>query len=394
MRRSALAAIFIVMTEIAVLVGQFVISNLGGKALSEYFFSLSAATFTVVGALIVWRRPTNYVGWMFAAAGLLWGTGDFASAYAYYGTAIASPHLPFVTLAAWYGEWFWIAWLLSMFGIIPVLFPTGRPLSKGWRKALTFLCGYGALVAGGAMLEDELQVVGGITPLDNPIGIEGFRDIEYGAIGIVVFPLLVAAMVIGLSSIVVRFRKSRGDERQQLKWFAFAVVAMVIEFGIQIVADSVFGYRSQVFDAIFMSLVPISAAIAILRYRLYEVDVVINRTLVYGLLTAILAGIYAGFVFAFQTVLQPFTTESDLAIAGSTLAVAALFRPARSRVQGFIDRRFYRRKVDAQETLERFSGELRDEVDLDRLKSRLAEVVEETMQPAHVSLWVRQPGVS
>ena len=390
MRRSAIAAILIVLFEIAVLIGQFVISSLGGKALSEYFFSLSAASFTLVGALIVWRRPANSVGWVFAAAGLFWGTGDFASAYSYYGTVLSSPNLPFVTLAAWYGEWFWIGWLLSMFGVIPVLFPTGRPLNRRWRNALIFVCGYGALVAGGAMLEDELQVVGSGRPLQNPIGIDGFHDIESGAVGIVVFPLLVIAMVTGLSSIVVRFRKSRGDERQQLKWFAFAVVAMVIEFGVQIVADSVFGYRSWVFDAIFMSLVPTAAAIAILRYRLYDVDVVINRTLVYGLLTALLAGIYVGLVFALQTVLQPFTAESDLAIAASTLAVAGLFRPARTWVQGFIDRRFYRRKVDTQETLERFSVELRDEVDLSALSSRLTSVVAETMQPAHVSLWLRE----
>jgi hypothetical protein len=136
-------------------------------------------------------------------------------------------------------------------------------------------------------------------------------------------------------------------------------------------------------------LIPLSMGAAILRYRLYDIDVVINRTLVYGALTAVLSGIYIGLVFGFQALLEPFTAESDLAIAGSTLAVAALFRPVRSRTQGFIDRRFYRSKVDRQKTIDEFNSQLRDEVDLSAITQRLAVVVNETMQPSHVSLWLR-----
>ena len=390
-RRSAWMAIGLLVLLVAVVAGQFVLTTLGSANLADYVFTVSVASFTVVGALIVWRKPTNAVGWAFALVGLLWVTGDFSTAYAHYGTEV-SPGLPLVTLAAWYGEWFWLAWLLLMFFVTPMLFPTGRALSKRWRVVLWSVCGYAAVLVGAAMLEGDLQVVGSSDSLRNPIGIDGFQDIETGAFSVLVFPWLLLTLVAGLVSIVVRFRRSRGDERQQLKWFAFAIVALVLEFLIQIVLDSLFGVRYEFVDAFFMAFVPASAAIAILRYRLYDVDVVINRTLVYGLLSAVLAGIYVALVFAFQGLLAPFTAESDLAIAASTLAVAALFRPARSGVQAFIDRRFYRRKVDAQRTLDEFSSSLRDEVDLDALSSELTRVVGETMQPSHVTLWLR-PGV-
>ena len=392
-RHSVWMAIGLLVLLGAVLTGQFILSALGSATLADYVFSISIASFTVVGALIVWRKPTNTVGWAFALVGLLWATGDFATAFAHHGTEI-SPGLPLVTLAAWYGEWFWLLWLLLLFFVTPMLFPTGRPLSNRWRIVLWGVCGYAAVLVGAAMLEEDLQVVGSSKSLRNPIGIDGFHDIESGTFEFLVFPWLLLTLITGLISIVVRFKRSRGEERQQLKWFAFAVGALVSEFLVQIVLDSVFGIRYEFIDAVFMAFVPAAAAIAILRYRLYDVDVVINRTLVYGLLSAVLAGIYVGLVFAFQGLLAPFTAESDLAIAASTLAVAALFRPARTRVQAFIDRRFYRRKVDAQRTLDEFTGELRDEVDLSALSSRLTAVVRDTMQPTHVSLWLRSEELS
>ena len=389
MRRSAVAAIAIVVVLIALLVALVILRNAGGVSLSDFFFSFTAATFTIVGAVIVWRRPGNAVGWAFAAVGLLWAAGDLATAYAHYGMVPTDKQLPLVTLAAWYGEWFWPLWLLTIFGVIPLLFPTGRPLNRRWRGALIFLLGYGGVVSGAAMLEDRLDIAGPGPALPNPIGIDGFHDIEFGAFAFLTFPLLLVAMVIGLTAIAVRFRQARGEERQQLKWFAFAVAATVVEFAVQIVADAILGVDSQFLAAIAMSFVPGAAAIAILRYRLYDVDVVINRTLVYATLTAVLAAAYVGLVFGFQSLLAPVTEESDLAIAASTLAVAGLFRPVRTRVQAFIDRRFYRSKVDAQQTLERFTDELRDEVDLGALSSRLTGVVADTMQPTHVSLWLK-----
>ena len=209
-----------------------------------------------------------------------------------------------------------------------------------------------------------------------------------------------------VASVVVRLRQARGDERQQIKWFAYVAALLGAAMLLALVAeilhqaagvDATWGYvlgAGGWFSALFLVIfgIPIAAGIAIFRYRLYDIDVVVNRTLVYGVLTVSLTLLYAGGVLLLQLLLQPLTEESDLAIAGSTLAVAALFRPLRSRIQALVDRRFYRRRYDAARTLEAFGARLRDELDLDTLSVVLRGVVRETMQPAHVSLWVR--GVS
>jgi hypothetical protein len=201
----------------------------------------------------------------------------------------------------------------------------------------------------------------------------------------VAFPVLV---VLCFASLAVRFRRAGGVERQQLKLFAFAAaflaLYLIVDTAIADVID-----LPDIVTALAFAAVPASVGVAILRYRLYDIDLIINRTLVYGALSAVLAAIYVGLVFGFQAVLAPFTNESDIAIAASTLAVAAMFRPLRSRLQGFIDHRFYRRKFDAHQTLEDFTEHLRDEVDITALSSRLTDIVGETMQPAHVSLWLR-----
>ena len=193
-------------------------------------------------------------------------------------------------------------------------------------------------------------------------------------------------------------RRAHGIERLQLKWIAFAAslfavgfLVISITFFVELSGSIIDPLRTAVLGFGFCTI-PIAAGIAILRYRLYDIDVVINRTLVYGALTATLAGVYIGSVLLLQLLLRPLTADSNLAIAGSTLAVAALFRPARTRIQGAVDRRFFRRKYDAARTLERFGTHLRDEVALDSLSAELRAVVVETMQPAHVSLWLREAG--
>jgi hypothetical protein len=221
-------------------------------------------------------------------------------------------------------------------------------------------------------------------PARNPFGIEGLRDLGV-AVATPVFVIGIPTVLLSLTSLVLRFRRSRGEERQQLKWFVYAGVLSV---GAVLLPSA----ASSFLQLLVLPLLPVAAGIAILKYRLYDVDIVINRTLVYGALTASLAAVYFGGVTATQVIFRALTGQQEqpqIAIVISTLVIAALFMPLRRRIQGFIDRRFYRRKYDARKTLEAFSAKLRDETDLDALNAALVGVVRETMQPAHVSLWLR-----
>jgi hypothetical protein len=285
-----------------------------------------------------------------------------------------------------YGEVSWIPFIVMPTTFLLLLFPDGRLLSRRWRPVAW--CGAvgiaGSFVAGGlhpGPIPDFPQVM-------NPIGVDSpLVDLLEG--------LSLLAVVIGVvgssASLVVRFRRSRGEERQQMKWLALAGAVAAGTLPLAIVTYDVIGETAA--NAAIMTSVlglPAATGIAILRYRLYDIDVVINRTLVYGALTATLALAYLGGVLLLELALRPLTESSNLAIAGSTLAVAALFRPARGRIQAAVDRRFYRRKYDATRTLELLGTRLRDEVDLDALGSALRAVVADTMQPAYVSLWLRE----
>ena len=228
-----------------------------------------------------------------------------------------------------------------------------------------------------------------VVHVHNPLGIKAFLSYLI----LLGFWAVLLAVLGAAASLVIRFRRSRGVTRLQLKWLAMSGVA----FALAMLVSSVLfllGYHNAGNVPVLLALasVPIFAGFAMLRHRLYDVDVVINRTLVYALLTATLAGVYVGSVLLLQLALNPVTSDSSLAVAVSTLAVAALFRPARARIQGVVDRRFYRRKYDAARTLEQFSARLREQVDLDALGGELRAVVAETMQPAHVSLWLRGAG--
>ncbi|MEO6471046.1 MAG: hypothetical protein ABIR57_04285, partial [Aeromicrobium sp.] len=221
-------------------------------------------------------------------------------------------------------------------------------------------------------------------PLDNPFGVGVVADV----VGIVGFLLMAVAAVTSLVSLVVRFRRSHGEEREQLKWVTSAAVVFVIIFAVP--TQNFVGDDVEFATLLFGILVIASAVgVAIQRYRLYDIDVVINRALVYGTLTAILAGTYLGSVLVLQLALDKFTAGSGFAVAASTLATAALVRPARARIQAVVDHRFFRRKYDAAQTLERFGSRVRNEVDLESLQSDLRAVVAETMQPAHLTLWIR-----
>ncbi len=358
----------------------------------ETLLALAFLSFPAVGALISWRRPDNAMGLVFSAIGLLVGIGGTAQAYAEGRFLDAASPGAIGYLAAWISNWWWYPLLGLVMVFTTYLFPTGRPLTRRWR--IPFLAGATAMasVTVAGMLAPRLEATNDrgefLYDLDNPIGVSFLGGPEEGPLAAVAFPVLVVSVVIGVLSLIVRAKRSRGVERQQLKWFAVGGVFL----GGNLVAEAVFqvSEESSATFALAIGALPVAAGIAILRYRLYDIDVVINRALVYGTLTAILGGVYVGTVFALQELLAPVTARNDLAIAASTFAVAALFGPVRRRVQAFIDRRFYRGKVDAQRTIEQFNSHLRDEVELTAVTSGLVDVVRETMRPAHVSLWLRK----
>lgn len=395
--------VFAVLVSIAGNVAFAVIEdNAGGEAtaagsIGDFFLALAFVLFPVAGAVILWRQPGNAVGWVYCSVGLLVGTGGTAQAYAV--EAIPNGRLGWLEYtSAWFANWWWYPLLALVTVGVVYLFPTGRLLSPRWR----FLFWPGVIgitvVTLFAMTAPTLEttVEGSeriLYRIDNPVGIGGVVDPEEGGVGGVGFGLLLLSMLGGAVQIIVRFVRSRGVERQQMKWFAFACMLIPLNVVVEELLPQ-WLVTSDVLFALALCALPVSTGIAVVRYRLYEIDVVINRALVYGTLTAVLGAVYVGIVFALQQVLSPVTTRNDLAIAGSTLAVAGLFGPVRRRVQTFIDRRFYRRKVDAQRTIEEFNSHLRDEVELTTVTSQLVDVVRETMQPAHVGLWLRDAGAS
>jgi hypothetical protein len=352
--------------------------------------TLAAIVFSTVGAVIAPRTPPrNPIGWLFCVVGLLFAVTHFSAEYATY-TLLAAPGSPLSggEAAAWLTSWLWVPQLGSVV-LVVLLFPNGRLPSRGWRwfawlSVLLVLTG--ALLC--ALSPGPISV--GLGPIRNPLGVESLPSF-IKIVERVVNTLLFAAVI----SLFVRLRRARELERQQIKWFVYAT-ALTICGGIltypvsEAIGSQWLKWIGFVPFIVGVMAIPISMGIAVLRYRLYDIDILINRTLVYGALTAILAALYFGGIVVLQAVFVALTGErSTLAIVASTLVIAALFNPLRRRVQGFVDRRFYRRKYDARKTLETFSAKLRDETDLDALSDDLVGVVRETMQPAHASLWLR-----
>ncbi len=352
---------------------------------------LAFTTYIVVGAVVVARRPENPLGWLFSAVGLLVATGWLAQEYAEYAYVTSPGSLPAGIFAAWYAGWYWFPLIASALVFPLLLFPTGRPPSARWKPVL-WLAGLGiAAITVLAMLKPVLDLQNEDYVLHNPIGVPWVGDVEKSLIGNILFVLVLVSLVAAFASLVFRFRVSRGEERQQLKWFTYGGLLVVVGPLIDLLPD-----RWQPADFIIILSVavpPIAAGIAILKYRLYDIDIIIRRTLVYGTLTASLALGYFGSIVVLQTLLRPLVgTETQLVTVASTLATVALFNPLRRRIQAVIDRRFYRRKYNAQQTLLAFGERLRDETDLHQLLDDIVGVAQETLQPAHVSLWLRERG--
>jgi hypothetical protein len=367
---------------------------LQGGVTFDDVFGLPFAGFATVGLVVALRQPRNPVGWVFLLVGLAPTVGFFTSAYAVRST-LTEGGLPGALYVEWVSSWAWFPGVGALVTFALLLFPDGRLPSRRWR-AVPYLSAalIVAVVAGMALMPGRMEPFNpSLTPSINPFGLEGAKSLLEGLMT-VAFPLVPILGLLCAASMAFRYRAAAPDQRQQIKWFAYSTVVLVAIILFEGPISALFG--ETVADAVFLAgmLFPsIGAGIGILKYRLYDIDVVINRTLVYGLLTAILAATYVGIVFVLQGVLGAVTQDSDVAVAGSTLAVAAMFRPLRARVQAFIDHRFDRRKYDARRTLEEFSSKLRDEVDLQHLARDLSAVVNDTMQPAHVSVWFR-PGAA
>jgi hypothetical protein len=341
--------------------------------------------FATVGLVVALRRPRNAIGWTLGFSGLVYAVASTTTAYADWAFFVKHGDPFGATAAAWTSEWIWNL-ALAPAAILPLLlFPDGELPSPRWRPALWLTVGAVAVASiASALVPGKLPDY----PVSNPLGVDAKAALE--AIMTAGTLVAVAVFLAIVVSLVRRFRRAQGVERQQLKWLVYsAAVILVAGIGGTIFVEPVSTDTSNALESLAVTTYPIALGVAMLRYRLYDIDVVINRTLVYGALTAILAGVYIGCVLLLQLVLDPVTSGSSLAVAVSTLAVAALFRPARARIQAAVDRRFYRRKYDAAHTLEDFSARLREQVDLDALGGELRTVVAETMQPAHVSLWLR-----
>jgi hypothetical protein len=339
--------------------------------------------FATMGAVVAARVPGNAIGWIFLAIALFAVIGAAAEYYAFHGLVERPRSLALALPVAWVYSWLWYPTIILLL-FIPLLYPTGRVPGPRWRALLAAEIALAAIVTVLYMVNPGH--LDGDKPLpDNPIGIGADRSVVDN-LGPVLGVTAVAFIVLGIVSLVMRFRRSRDVARQQIKIMALA--ATIVLAGILSTFHS--SSWSDVIFAVTILLFPAAVGVAMLRYRLYDVDRVINKTLVYGGLTAVLAAAYAGLVLASQPLFSSFAGGSNLAIAISTLLVAALFMPVRRRIQRFVDRRFYRRRYDAVRTLDRFTARLREQVDLDVLNGDLLAVVRETMEPAQASLWLRE----
>jgi hypothetical protein len=349
---------------------------------------LAFAAFMVVGALIVAHRPENAIGWVFSAIALLATTGALGEEYAIYATTTRPGSLPAPLLAAWWGSWTWYPTLALTLAFTPLLFPTGRPLTPRWRPVAWLAGASTAAFTLLAAVQPTLTV--GDRVVDNPLGLAAVENPEESALGALLLVLIGLTAVLAVASLVVRFRRSKGEERAQLKWFTSAGLLLPPLFLLgDLPAEVVPTVVSELSTATIV-LLPVAAGVAILRYRLYEIDRLLNRTLVYGLVTVLLAGVYAALVLGLGQLSGGVAEGTpSWVVAGATLAVATLFQPARRRVQRLVDRRFNRARYDAARTVEGFSARLRDQVDLDTLSAELLAVVDHTVQPTRSSLWLR-----
>ena len=370
----------------------FVYGALNHHSLTEVLTTVAlqavwAMSFPLVGAVIATHRPGNPLGWMFLVIGLSQGLVVFGYEYANYVFRTAPGTGPGGGLATWVGQWAWAPALVLVLCFVPLLFPDGRLPSRRWRPV--------AWLAAILIVVITVPRAVALWPwrgpaLLDPEGVDRAMG-DSGILGFVLYLLLVGCGLACLTALLLRFRRSRGIERQQLKWLLFACAVTIAIFLI-VQPNTTSQWELGLLLALpLYPAIPVAAGVAILRYRLYEIDRLINRTLVYGLLTAVLGLCYAAGSLLFALVAGAGAEPPSWLIAAATLAAAAVFRPVRGRIQAVVDRRFNRRRYHAAKTVEAFSARLRDEVDLDTLSAELVAAADHTMEPTRLSLWLRPP---
>jgi hypothetical protein len=380
--------------SVVFLVAGLVTVRAGGpnNPLTAFGLSLAALTFATAGAVLVSRLPTNIIGWLLASGGLGFALSSGAPGLADAGLVVHPGSVPGAIWFAWLTQWIWAPALLVVI-LLALVYPSGRLLSSRWRPvAVATVVVVAYISLGTAMASGPM----GSFPVQNPVAITGgVADIYGDLFGPA---LLIGALeaVLAAASLVIRYRRAAGVERAQLKWFA-AVAALSVPtlilgtatFGMDGAAGTISSLANFV-SILGFALLPIAIGIAILRYRLYEIDRLISRTLSYGVLTAIVAGLFVGFTLVFQVILAPLTQSNELAVAASTLLAATLFQPLRRRVQRLVDQRFNRTRYDAELIVAAFARRLSDEVDLEALRSEILATVSAAVEPSSVSLWLRE----
>jgi hypothetical protein len=332
----------------------------------------------VTGFVLASRRPENRIGWLFLVAGLGLGLGAFSNPYAVHALVVDHGSLPAGRLFAWLSNWVWVI-PVAMLAFLFLLFPTGQLRSRRWRPAAWFVGGAFALATVGALVTATYSWAHPFASSGPGIP-AGLTRVLYLMISF----LFTAPLLVSVVALVVRFAKSEGEERLQLKWCAWAALVLAIVFVASVWVNSA---AVNVLQSVAFLCLWTAIAIAVLKYRLYDIDRLISRTLAYAVVTGLLVGVYAGLVLLATRVLP---ISSPVAVAGSTLAAAALFSPLRRRVQQVVDRRFNRARYDADQTVAAFAARLKDAVDLNSVRDDLATVVGQALEPAHVSVWISQ----
>ena len=370
----------------------------GTPANTEISIVISGFVIVVVGVLIVSRQPANTIGWLLLIGSSFMYLAEFAYQWARYSLIINPGALPFGLVVAWFSLWLWTPVIFCFFILLPLLFPTGRPLTPRWR--MVALIGWFEFILTIFMFGLHPGPMEGLEPIPNPLGLNlpvSFFD----TLDLISTISLLVLVGLAFFSFVIRYRVSSGEERLQMKWFLFAFATLFANAARGILSEDLglFPALPEAIDnslfSLNIALIVIAIGIAILKYRLYEIDVIIRKTLVYGSLTFTLASVYFGSIALMQSIIRPFSVrDSSIGVVISTLVMAALFSPLRRRIQIAIDRRFYRSKYNAEKILSNFSAGLRDQVDLEQTTGQLVRTIQETMMPTHMSVWIKPPSGS